>query len=138
MIGVLVLLMAVTPLSAVIDQGRFETRFPGRGFVLPLRVVLEDRTGLVAGLARWEAGRRLDEGVENAPGNDRILVVSLFGGCGDHLTRLTFERVEGGFRIEERTSGGGCSLLIGIIRSVAIHLRVRVDAASVQFQSVEP
>jgi hypothetical protein len=127
--------MAVTPLSAVIGPPTFEVQFLGHGFVAPLRVVLDDRTGLVVALHPSQSGRH--EGVENDPASGRILVVSLFGGCGDRLTRLTLERVESGFRIEERTSRGGCSFLIGITRTVAIHLRVPVDAASVQLQSVD-
>jgi hypothetical protein len=136
MIAVLVVLLAVTPLSAIFRPAYFEVVFPGSGSVATLRVVVDDRTGLVAGLSRVDFSPLIDEGVSNGPGeNRRALFVTLFGGCGDRLAWLTFDRGDGGFVIEERTTRYGCNFLIGLSRTVVLQLRAPVDASTVEFES---
>ena len=134
LIAVLVVLLAVTPLSAIFRPAYSEVVFPGRPLVATLRVVVDDRTGLVAGVSQVDS--TVDEGVSNGPHeNGRSLFVTLFGGCGDRLTWLTFDRADGGFVIEERTTRYGCSFLMGISRTVVLQLRAPVDASTVKFES---
>jgi hypothetical protein len=136
LIAVLVVLLAVTPLSAIFRPAYFEVVFPGSGFVATLRVVVDDRTGLVAGVSQVDFSPVVDEGVSNGPGeNGRSLFVTLFGGCGDRLAWLTFDRADNGFVIEERTTRYGCGFLIGISRTVVLQLRAPVDASTVKFES---
>ena len=135
LIAILVVLLAVTPLSAIFRPAYFEALFPAEGIAVPLRVVLDDRTGLAAGFGPVEAVRSGD-GVENPAGNRRALIVSISGGCGDHQTWLTFDRSDDGFRIEARTSRWGCGFLILLTRDVVIHLRAPVDASTVEFESL--
>lgn len=132
--GILVAALTVTPLSAVLAPGRFETRFRGTEWWDPgLLVVLEDRTGLVAGIAIARPGR--EDSVADPPGVDRVLVVTWLGGACDHWVSLLFERAESGYRLEERTYRAGFCIMIGVPRAVAIHLKAPVDAASVRLES---
>jgi hypothetical protein len=143
LIAVLVVLLAVTPLSAIFRPAYFEVVFPGRGLGAAFSVVVDDRTGLVAGVSPVEFAEHgpVSNGpggiVSNGPGgNRRVLFVSISGGCGDHLTWLTFEHVGDGFRIEARTTRVGCPYLMLLTRHVAIHLRAPVDASAVEFEAL--
>lgn len=133
LIAVLVLLMAVTPLSAVLSGGAFDVWLgnDGRG---PVRVTLEDQTGLVrlvVGVSTGNLG-----GVSNPGGNQRLLSVNLVGGCGDYWIHLTFSRAAGGYRIDKRTDEFGCSFLnLEGHGTVVMSLLAPVDASTVQFRS---
>jgi hypothetical protein len=79
-------LMTVTPLSAVLEPGRHETRFPAMGDIAALPVVLHDGTGLVSGIGL--AMQAMEDGVRNPAGNQRLLVVSWLGGACDRSVSL--------------------------------------------------
>ena len=125
-------LMAVTPLSAVLEPGRHEARFPGREHIAPLPVVLDDRTGLVAGMAL--STPTIEDGVTNPAGDERSLLVSWLGGACDHRVWMLFERADSGFRLAMRTERATGCILMGIGRAVLLPLRWPVDAATVRFQ----
>ncbi len=134
-LAVLILLMAVTPLSALISPGHFEVQFAERDRLSGHRVTvtLDDKTGLARGLSAW-TDSRVGDGV--APSSDgRILVVNLTGGCGTYLIELAFERASTGYVLRERTHESGCSFLILVGWTVAIHLWAPVDASTVEFVS---
>ena len=133
LVALLVLLMAVTPLAAILSGGVFETSLPGEGSGYPsrprVRVLLYDQTGLMRAIAPANPDQ------QDAP-NPRVLVVEWTGGCGDFITRLTFRRTDDGFVIEERTEESGCMFLIGYGRAVALHLWAPVDQSTVRFESL--
>lgn len=134
--AVLVLLFAVTPLSALIAPGEFEVRSApflwGRAFT----VRLMDRTGLARGLAVAAQPRGVyDDGVTNHGVDGRMLIVHWEGSSCDYLTRLTFERAVGGFVIRERTERSSCFIGSGRSSTVAIHLWAPVDASTVRLES---
>lgn len=139
-IAVLVLLMALTPLSAVLSGGVFETWLPGSGRGIshnPLvRVVLEDRTGLVRTIGPGHYDGHLDSDIVDPPGTQMTLIVNWLGGCGDHIAYLTFESFGEGYRIQERTEAWGCGFDVGYSRTLAIGLWAPIDASTVQFVSV--
>ncbi|HSH20986.1 MAG TPA: hypothetical protein VK992_00010 [Candidatus Caenarcaniphilales bacterium] len=130
--AILIALMTVTPLSAVLEPGRHETRFPASGAgIAPLPVVVDDWTGLVAGIGL--AAPTLHDGVSNPDGDDRVLHISWLGGACDHRVWLIFERADDGFRLAMRTDRAGGCILMAVGRAIEIRLRSRVDAATVAF-----
>lgn len=133
-IAVLVLLMAVTPLSAFLSGGNFET-WVGGSYGRPIvRIGLTDHTGLVRQVSRAE----IEGGgpVQNPGGNQRVLVVDVWGGCGDYAVHLQFRRVEQGYLIRQRNSDLGCPFLDLLGHgAVALALWSPVDAATVRLES---
>ena len=126
--------VAFTPLSATLSHSQHETWFPPWDSHDPApHVRIYDRTGLVSAIYA----------VVDAPeGNaviDRLLVLTWLGGCSDQLIQLTFEAAEtGGYLISKRElSHNGCPFLVGIGRTVVLHLRWPVNALSVRFDAVE-
>ena len=130
-VALLILAVAVTPLSASFRPGVLETRFPAYGLDSGPRVVFEDTTGLVQTIAipRWS--------VEYEEQTDRILVVSWLGGCADRLYWLTFSQTPTGYRIAPRTVSFGCGYMIGLGRTLVLGLRAPIDPAIVEFQETE-
>lgn len=135
-IGVMVLILMVTPLSSVLSGGQLETWLPGSGFGNPfVHVTLYDQTGMVRAISPG-SGRELD-GVSNPGGNTYLLEASWLGGCGDRDAQLTLQRSPTGYALWERTDAWSCSFMIGIGRSVAIYLWSPIDAATVTFQPLD-
>jgi len=138
-VAVLVLLFAVTPLSALVAPGEFEVRFKATAssssYWQPYEfaVRLADRTGLARGLAPAASVRGNVAPVINYGADGRILIVSIEGSSCDYLTHLTFERIVDGFRIRERTDGLNCGIRTGSTHEVAIQLWAPVDAATVEY-----
>ncbi len=133
-VALLILVIAVTPLSAFLSGGVFEIWLPGDQFIARTRVVLEDHTGLVRGIAPAYPDR-IDDGVSALGSDRRTLFVQWMGGCGDPLTVLTFEGADVGYRIVERTEHH-CIFDLGIGRAVTVSLWSPVDAATVTFASL--
>jgi hypothetical protein len=138
-VGIMVLILFVTPLSAVLSRpGQFEVYFPAfSSFDHPLTVALDDRTGLVRGLAVTAVPMGLPNPVANSGPDARVLIVTLDGSSCDDLTQLIVERVDGGYRLTAKTLEGGCSMGTGMTRSVAISLWSPVDAATVTLESLD-
>ncbi len=142
-IALLMLLVAVTPLSALIAPGEFEIRFRPEGPRNPwwdpgdngFTVRLLDRTGLARGLGVAPPRRGLPDPITNYGADGRTLVVRWDGASCDDLTNLTLERAVGGFVIRERTHEGGCFMGTGAYHSVAIPLWAPVDASTVTLVS---
>lgn len=136
-VALLVLAMAVTPLSVVFSAGRFETWLPSwDGFSHgSLHVALNDQTGMVRAITPGRSGA-LDQ-VVNPGANTYVLEVSWLGGCSDRDVQLSLFGSPGGYTLTERTFGWGCPLHIGLGRSVAILLWSPIDAATVTFDSSE-
>lgn len=63
--ALLIVVMAVTPLSAFVNGGIFETRLPGWDGIRSTRVVLADHTGFVKGIAPWHDWDSLEDGVRS-------------------------------------------------------------------------
>jgi hypothetical protein len=137
LIGLIILVMAMTPLSVVFSAGRFETLLSGSSLGWgSVSVTLEDQTGLV----RFISPGQLDylEPVVNPGGNRKVITVSWLGGCGDKSTTLTFRASGSRYVITQRTFEFGCPFMIGIGHSVAIHLWSPVDAAQVSLDAEDP
>lgn len=134
-VALMVLALAVTPLSVVLSGGRFETWVPTwDGFAHgSLHVTLSDQTGMVRAITPGRSNV-LDE-VVNPGANRYVLEVSWLGGCSDRDVQLNLFASPGGYTLTERTFGWGCSLMIGLGRSIAIQLWSPVDAATVTFKS---
>jgi hypothetical protein len=132
--ALLVLVVAVTPLSAVLaERYEFEVWLPGWQGVAPTHVILEDHTQLVRAISPGQADF-IDDGV-SAYGNSRLaLLVQWLGGCDDPLTILSFDRIDAGYRLTERTNHR-CRFLVGIGRAVIVSLWSPIDAGQVEFRS---
>jgi hypothetical protein len=133
--AVLILVMAVTPLSAFLAGGHFETWLPSWDVLgsTSLQVTLDDQTGLVRAITagQWD---ELDR-VSNPGGDTYVLAVSWMGGCSDRLAALSFRATDAGLVLAKRTIGWGCPLDVGLGRSVAIYLWSPIDAETVNFTS---
>ena len=116
LVAVLILMLAVTPLSAILT-GTHETWLPGYGVRPRVRVVLLDQTGLVQGIS---------SAADRAQSAQSRLVVSWYG-CG-HST-LTFDRADGGFLLTEHEVLP-CGFF-GNWRSLLIHFWSPIDPSSV-------
>lgn len=133
-IAVLLLVTAVTPLSAFLSGGSFET-WVGGAYERPLvRITLRDHTGLVRQFTRAGLDRAPD--VSNPNGNQRVLLVSVWGGCADYWVHLDFRWTENGYVIRQHNHEFGCPFfaLIGH-GGVALTLWSPVDASDVRLDS---
>jgi hypothetical protein len=120
LVALMVLLMAVAPLSAFLSGGVHETWLPGYGIGTRARVALLDHTGLVRAIAPRD-GR-----TESSP---TTLAVSWYG-CGG--STLTFDRTREGFALEEQHVGS-CGISFAVTYSLHIHLSYPIDPESVDF-----
>jgi hypothetical protein len=142
-VGLFVCLMAVTPLSSLVNPGEFEVRFRSDGTSYSwgqrsdfgFTVRLADRTGLAKGLAVAAPPLSIEDAITNYGADGRMLIVRLEGSSCDFLTHLTLDRTVNGFRIRQRTEGSSCAIGTGSSRAVAIQLWAPVDAATVQLTS---
>lgn len=132
-VAVLILLMAVTPLSALISPGHFEFAYASRDALSGhrLTVELEDRTGLVRGFGPAFQLPGMFDGVSNQGDDESVLLVSWGHGCGAYLTQFTFDRAPDGYIVRERTLESGCPYMILIGHAVAIRLWMPIDASTV-------
>ncbi len=128
LVAFLVLLFAVTPLSAHLSGGTFETWLPGyysATYDRPrYRVVLFDGTGLV---------RAVSPG-ESAQSSPTVLVASWFS-CGNSVLR--FGRTPTGLVLKDETVELSCGISGALSHSAAIHLWTPVDASTVQVERAE-
>ena len=100
-------------------EGTFRVVMPGHEFVDPLPVMVNDNTGTVTAVVVGQGN--FQEGIEVAPAEPDLLIVTWMGGMCDMSTTLTVEPTIDTIRIIETTETrpGGCRLA-GIMRSVAI------------------
>jgi len=81
--ALLILVMAVTPLSAFLSGGQFETWWPGDRFDAPVRVLLDDHTGFVSGVSLAPTPAGVHEAVANPGADRRSLTVTVDGSSCD-------------------------------------------------------
>lgn len=132
LVAFMVLVMAVTPLSATTERGYFEVWLPSDLMGPVPHVVLFDDTGLVRGFFPTVLAT-LAQGVEPTSGQSNKLTVSWLGGCSDAQIQLHFFASGDGYVLSERTNGYGCPLDIGIGRQFAVLLYSPIDASTVAF-----
>lgn len=130
LVAVLMLMLAVTPLTAMFRPAHFEAWLQPSFWYGPPKVVLEDRTGLVSGMVATDAAAP-------APAADRVLAVSWLGGCSEQVIWLTFESLGDGYRLDKRTASNGCVLLMGVRRTLVLVLRAPIDPSTVEFEEFE-
>lgn len=130
-VALLVLAMAVTPLSVVFSAGRFETWLPR--WNTSTHVTLYDQTGMVRAIsdARPAAGPDDLDTVVNPAGNRNVLQVTWGDGSCVSEARLSVQRSENGYVVQH--SLGRCWHLDLTFYSVAIYLWSPIDAATVTF-----
>lgn len=125
-----------------IDPGprTFEFTLAGDDLIDPVRIVVDDRTGLVArAQAQIVLGFELVEGVTNPPGQPNRLVVAWLGGMCDLETVVLLEASGPGLRVGTRTTeAGGACLLAGITRWVVLDFAVPAPAEAIVFVSDRP
>jgi hypothetical protein len=132
--GLLVLVMAVTPLRAFISGGIHEASMPASGLMpwsLPVRVIVEDVSGMVLGISA--TAQRPPPSLPD----DRLVVVSWLGGCSDQGIWLNFHKFGDGYRIIKRETSNGCGFMIGTFRTVVMVTRLPIDPARVSFNAPE-
>lgn len=128
-------IVALVLVACTAGGGRFELVVPGEDGAPALPLALEDRTGLVSGIARRDRGVLLHEdGVANAPGRSDLLAVTWVTGFCTEASGMIFERAAGGYvlTVVTRDRPGPCEL-VGFVRTVIIQLTAPVDAATVHF-----
>lgn len=131
----LVLAMAITPLSVVFSAGRFETWLPSRDIQGPssAHVVLDDQTGMVRGISAAHPGD-LDT-VVNLAGNRLVLEVTWGDSFCLREEHLGFRRSDNGYVVEQRALARNCGFLDLHSYAVAIYLWSPVDGATVTLDS---
>jgi hypothetical protein len=122
----LVFVVAVTPLSAVVQPGEFAIRVNEGSWGI-LRATLDDETRLVMDL-------RLGTDHPSPPGlPTRYLEVSWLGGCTNPTISMHFSATAGGgYLLTEHTTGDFCNFLDGVDRSFVLVVYTAVDPAQVE------
>lgn len=133
-IALLVVVMAITPLALMFRPAYFDVVFPGYGFQETLHVTLEDRTGLADGMSSGLDQRMVDP-VQNLAGNPNVLLALVSDDSCTTSTWLTLDAAGTGYHLEAQMAKGSCAIGTGSHQSVAIHLRLPVDAAGVLYES---
>ena len=126
--------IATTPLGSLLNGGVHEAWMPASALGFGwgrVKVIVEDRTGLVAGIAASDWGRP-----DPSP-DDRMLVLGWLGGCSDQQIWLTLRAVGDGYRVDKSEIGNGCPFMVGIGRTVTMVTRAPVDPARVAFDAPE-
>ena len=126
LVAFVVLVVAVTPLSAVVQPGSFAIR-ADEGSLGILRATLDDETRLVVGL-------RLGTDQPSPPGSlTRYLELSWLGGCTNPMISMRFStQADGGYLLTEHTTGDFCDQLFGVDRSFILVLYAPLDPAQVE------
>jgi len=130
-VAFMVLVVAVTPLSATTDRGYFELWLPASWPGPRPHVVLFDDTGLVRAFVP-DVFPGFHEGVQPSVGPTMVLHVSWVGGCADQLIQLHFYPSSGGYQLDQRTHESGCQLMMGIGRDFTLLLSSPIEASSVR------
>ncbi|MEO6350027.1 MAG: hypothetical protein ABIP53_05185 [Candidatus Limnocylindrales bacterium] len=130
-IAAFVLVIALTPLSVVTSAGHFEYRYAARftsDSGVGHGVVVEDRTGLVAGIGPALPGV-YEFSVVNPRGNRNAIVVTWPGGSCDTSSRLVLEGGVDTILIRFTTDASwGCVIGMGSSHAIVIKLWSPVDA----------
>jgi hypothetical protein len=135
-IGIVIATISVAALLAGCGLRTFEVRIDGNGRIEPLRVTVDDRTGLVTGAATLggDAGG-WEDSVTNPFGRPDQLIVNWTGGSCDHHATLVFEPSGDEFVVRVATERADACRLDGIVRSVRIGLSQPVSADLVHLKS---
>ena len=131
LVAFMVLVVAVTPLSATTDRGYFELWLPSSMTGSRPHVVLFDDTGLVRAFVP-NVSADVRDGVQPSAGSTSTLHVSWLGGCGDALIQLHLYPRSDGYELDARTQENGCPFLNGIERSFTVLLAAPIEASSVR------
>jgi len=127
-VALFVLVMAVTPLSAITSGGIFETWLPGYYSATHdrprYRVVLADETGLVRALSPGQSAKR----------SPTVFVATWFS-CGHSTLRLS--RSKTGAVLKNETVEPVCWSWDVRTHSAALHLWAPVEITTVGFDSYE-
>jgi hypothetical protein len=128
-VALLVLAMAITPLSVVFSAGQFETWLPR--WNANVHVTLDDQTGMARAISDASpATGPGDLGTVINPGGNRYVLQATWGdGSCVRDAHLALRRSENGYVLEH--SSGSCFHLDLTDYRVAIYLWAPIDAATV-------
>jgi hypothetical protein len=136
-VGLFIVVMALTPLSAITSGGIHETWIRSEYGRAPVRVVLEDRTGLVRAIAAFTPDGpqpRLTNGDDA-----RTLVLHWFDWCPAYQLNVTFSSVGDRYRLRLAADVLFCSFYdLPSSGTIAIRLSHPVDAAAVDITPTQP
>ena len=130
MVGLFVLVMAVTPLSATTSGGIHEAWIRSEYGSDPIRVVLKDLTGLVRGVAAFTPDRQYPPLVNGD--DDRTLVLNWFDYCPVYRLDVTFASAGDRYKLNLAAHSVSCSWFDrNAFGTITIMLSHPVDAATV-------
>lgn len=123
--ALIVVAVAVTPLSAAFRPGYFDVRYVDPVTRDVLNATIQDQTGLISAVGYPSDSPPTTSGLTSR------LVVDLAGGCEDPSLFVRFLAVGERFRITHHTTGTMCELLFLQGRPFLFVLRAPIDASTV-------
>jgi len=123
--AVLILVVAVTPLEAIIRPGHFELAVPALSIAGPrVDVSLDDQTGLIGGLALADAN-------PNLTASSRVLIVPWEGDSCGAVVSMQFSTSGDRYRLVQQTASQRCVVGTGFGLRLALLLRAPIDPTHV-------
>ena len=116
------------------DRG-FGVVIPGEGLQKALAVSLNDKAGILDGIALGEPTGGTEPAISSLPDHQDVLVVTWIGGECDHRVNFVLDD-DGGSYVLTGTAerDAGCTL-VGIIRTIQVDLSKDVDPSLIRFTS---
>ena len=129
--AVLILVVAVTPLEAIIRPGHFELSVPALSIAGPrVDVSLDDQTGLIGGLALADAN-------PNLTASSRVLIVPWEGDSCGAVVSMQFSTSGDRYRLVQQTASQRCVVGTGFGLRLALLLRAPIDPTHVDVETAQ-
>ena len=129
--AVLILVVAVTPLEAIIRPGHFELSVPASSIAGPrVDASLDDQTGFVSALALADANPGLTA-------SSRVLIVPWEGDSCGSVVSMQFSTSDDRYRLAQQTARQPCSMGIGLSLRFALLLRAPIDPTQVEVTTAQ-
>ena len=128
-VAFLVLVVAVTPLSAVVEPGHFELFVPPvsttPGWDWPTTFDLDDHTGLVSGFVFTDSN-------PGTVSSSRLIVVPWEGdSCGASVSLWLLTNGDR-YTVNELTQARSCSIGVGLSVNLGLVLRAPIDPSKIE------
>jgi len=112
-------------------EGRvLTTVFPGFNRLAPLPVVVDDRTGMVVGVAVAGGEATQPDGPDFVPGLPNAVAIRWLGGTCDHRVVIVVSR-PGRWLVDVRTDRASSCTLAGISRAIVLAMTSPIDPTDV-------
>ena len=113
------------------SEGRvLTTVLPGFSGIPPLPVVVDDRTGMVVGVAEGRGEATQPDGAGDVPGLPNAVAVRWLGGTCDHRVVIAVSRPVR-WLIDVRTDRASSCTLAGISRAIVLAMTSPIDPTDV-------